>query len=297
MMGRMRLIRRRCVVVVAAAMLFALCCFAVRSGSAAAVAASCGRSQYALKISARRAAGGVVASLALVRAHPPRCNVKGVIRIAIRSRGGTVEETIRNNPASWHVATSLSPSTSFLHTWIWRNWCGKRNTRRFDASASLNGKQISVPVPSPPSCRDRHAASSLSNKGPTARLLPPVGDRIPAHILPPDTPIPVSPALVRVTNAWLVSDGRTLVAVYAGEAGNDPSIGRFVIIRQNLVVGFQTRDVVDVAAAGSLRITDAPTGAAVETSAQRGDLRFSSMMRTRGVLHLATDTVDVSAAR
>jgi hypothetical protein len=280
--------------VAAAAMLFALCCFAVRSGSAAVATASCGRSQYALKISARRAAGGVVASLALVRAHPPPCSVKGVIRIAIRPRGGAAEPTIRNNPANWHVATSLSPSTSFLHTWIWRNWCGK--PRRFTAGASLNGKQISVPVPSPPPCRDRRAASSLSNKGPAARLLPPVGDRIPAHILPPETPIPVSPALVRVTNAWLVSDGRTLVAVYAGEAGNDPSTGRFVIVRQNLVVGFQTRDVVDVAAAGSLRITDAPTGAAVETSAQRGDLGFLSAMQVRGVLHLATDTVDVSAA-
>jgi hypothetical protein len=290
-------IDRRCVFVAGAAVLLTLCCVAVRGGSAAVVTASCGRSHYALKMSARRASAGVVVSLAAVRAQPPACSVKGLIRVAIRARDGSVEEAIRNNPASWHVATRLSPSASFVHMWIWRNWCAKKNTRRFGASASLNGKQIRVAVPSTPPCRDRRAASTLSNTGPAARLLPPVGDRIPAHILPPDTPPPVSPALVRVTNAWLVSDGRTLVAVYAGEAGNDPTIGRFVIIRQNLVVGFQTRDVVDVAAAGSIRITDAPAGAAVETSAQRGDLRFSSPTGAQGVLHLATDTVEVSKAR
>ena len=37
-----------------------------------------------------------------------------------------------------------------------------------------------------------------------------------------------------------------------------------MIIRQNLVIGFQTRDVVDVAHVGALRITGAPSGAAVE---------------------------------
>ena len=37
-----------------------------------------------------------------------------------------------------------------------------------------------------------------------------------------------------------MSDGRTLVAVYAGAAGNDPSVGRLVVVRQNLASGAQT---------------------------------------------------------
>jgi hypothetical protein len=119
---------------------------------------------------------------------------------------------------------------------------------------------------------------------------PAEGDRIPAHILPPDTPIPLSPALIRVTNGWLVSDGRTLVAVYAGEAGNDPIVGRFAIIRQNLVIGFQTRNIIDVGKIGAVRITEAPSGAEVETSAQRADLRFSSASGAQGILSLARDT-------
>ena len=114
-------------------------------------------------------------------------------------------------------------------------------------------------------------------------------DRIPAQMLAPDAPVPISPEVLEPANAWLVSDGATLVAVYAGAAANKPSSGRFVIVRQNLAIGRQTEDTVDVAGTGLLKITAAPRGAAVETSAQRGKLHFRGSNGTTGVLDLATD--------
>jgi hypothetical protein len=114
-------------------------------------------------------------------------------------------------------------------------------------------------------------------------------DRIPAQMLAADAPVPISTQVLKPANAWLVSDGATLVAVYAGAAANNPSNGRFVIVRQNLAIGRQTEDTIDVTGTGLLRITAAPRGAAVETSAQRGKLRFRGSNGTAGVLDLATD--------
>ena len=73
-------------------------------------------------------------------------------------------------------------------------------------------------------------------------------------------------------NDWLVSDGRILVAVYAGVAGNTPSMGRLMIVRQDLVAGRQTLRTIDVRATGALAISAAPHGSVVETSAQTGSL-------------------------
>jgi len=139
--------------------------------------------------------------------------------------------------------------------------------------------------------------------GPVLHSLPPGGpetpggapvpmgqpDRIPAQMLAPDAPVPISAQVLQPANAWLVSDGATLVAVYAGAAADTPSNGRFVIVRQNLAVGNQTEDTIDVAGTGLLKITSAPIGAAVETSAQRAKLRFRGSNGTAGVLDLATD--------
>src|SRR5574337_420345 len=104
-------------------------------------------------------------------------------------------------------------------------------------------------------------------------------------------PIPVSPMLVRVTNDWLVSNGHTLVAVYAGAAGDNPANGRFVIIRQNLDKGVQTQDVVDVPGARAIAIDSAPEGAAVATSAQTGALHFKGVGGRAGRLDLSRDAV------
>jgi hypothetical protein len=87
---------------------------------------------------------------------------------------------------------------------------------------------------------------------------------IPARLLGPDVPVPVSPALLRPRNGWLVSDGRTLVAVYAGAAGSDPALGRVVIVRQDLVAGRQTVETVDAG----------PTGALTIVSARRAEIRL-----------------------
>jgi hypothetical protein len=97
---------------------------------------------------------------------------------------------------------------------------------------------------------------------------------IPARMLGPGVPVPISPALLRVRNAWLVSDGRTLVAVYAGADGEDPSVGRLVIVRQDLRAGNQTVRTIDAGPTGALTIAAAPLGSSVETSAQTGKIRL-----------------------
>ena len=108
---------------------------------------------------------------------------------------------------------------------------------------------------------------------------------IPGRMLGSDVPVPVAPSLLRVRNGWLVSDGRTLVAVYAGAAGNTPSVGRLVIIRQDLVAGRQTVRTVDAGPTGALTIAAAPLGSSVETSAQTGSIR----LRTTGGRALRLD--------
>jgi hypothetical protein len=104
-------------------------------------------------------------------------------------------------------------------------------------------------------------------------------------MLGPHVPVPISPSLLRVRSGWLVSDGRTLVAVYAGAAGNDPTVGRLVIVRQDLVAGRQTVRTLDAGSTGTLTITAAPLGSSVETSAQAGSIR----LRTAGGRALRLD--------
>ena len=87
---------------------------------------------------------------------------------------------------------------------------------------------------------------------------------IPARVLDADAPVPVSPSLLRARNGWLVSDGKTLVAVYAGAAGADPAVGRVVVVRQDLVAGKQTIETLDAG----------PTGALTIVSGQAGGLRL-----------------------
>ena len=99
---------------------------------------------------------------------------------------------------------------------------------------------------------------------------------IPARMLGSDVPVPISPSVLRVRNGWLVSDGRTLVAVYAGAAGDDPWVGRLVVVRQDLVAGTQTVRTIDAGPTGALTIGAAPLGASVETSAQSGSIRVRS---------------------
>jgi hypothetical protein len=117
------------------------------------------------------------------------------------------------------------------------------------------------------------ATTDASSAPSAASTAPDPGSHpIPGQMLGSDAPVPVAPSLLRVRNGWLVSDGKTLVAVYAGAAGGDSSKGRVVIVRQNLVSGRQTVTSRDTGPTGALRITAAPLGAAVETTAQTGAL-------------------------
>ena len=128
--------------------------------------------------------------------------------------------------------------------------------------------------------------STTSAPVPTARIKP-----IPATLLN-GAFVPISPSLIRVSNSWMVSNGRTLVAVYAGTAGEQAASGRFVILRQDLEKGTQTEKVVTLPATGEVTITHAPVGAAVESSAQRGRLGYRGASGAVGDLDLATDTAD-----
>lgn len=114
---------------------------------------------------------------------------------------------------------------------------------------------------------------------------------IPARMLGPDVPVPISPSLLQERSGWLVSDGRTLVAVYAGAAGDDSSAGRVVIVRQNLGSGTQTVQVVDAGATGALTIGAAPLGSSVETSAQTGRIRLRTADGRGLVLDLGSGRV------
>lgn len=120
---------------------------------------------------------------------------------------------------------------------------------------------------------------------PTTRISP-----VPAVMLD-NRSVPLSPSLIRVANGWMVSDGRHLVAVYAGAAGDDASSGRIVIIRQDLQNGTQTEKVITLPGVGALTINSAPAGAAAETSAQTAALSYRSTSGEVGKLDLASDTV------
>jgi hypothetical protein len=125
---------------------------------------------------------------------------------------------------------------------------------------------------------------------------PPPADPIPARMLGSDVPVPISPAILRTTNGWVTSNGRTLVAVYAGAAGDGSGTGRLVIVRQNLDSGSQTVDSVDLGNTGAVSIVNAPLGSAVETSAQKGKLRFSGSQGSTGSIDLGNnDAVSVNA--
>ncbi len=115
---------------------------------------------------------------------------------------------------------------------------------------------------------------------------------IPAEILGSDAPASIPASVIAETNGWLVSNGFTLVAVYAGSAADDPTQGRVVIVRQDLRSGSQTMKIVDTGATGPLTVTsDAPTGAAVETAALTGRIPLATSHGTVVKLNLGTDTV------
>jgi hypothetical protein len=139
----------------------------------------------------------------------------------------------------------------------------------------------------------RHVSVATTDSN-TEQVAPPewAPQPIPARMLSPGVPVPIPPSVLQMRNGWLVSDGRTLVAVYAGAAGDDPSAGRLVIVRQDLVAGRQTVSTIDAGPTGALAITAAPLGSSAETSAQTGIIRIRTSAGRALFLDLATGTVD-----
>ena len=219
------------------------------------------------------------------------CLLKTTIRLTITGSNGVPAS------ATWSVNSVRRPWSGIVHTWVWRNWCATGQgeaTVKFHVPGERTEKQR---ISSPPACVDAGAPSTVADLGtgttyvkrPTKRILP--------HILPKGTPSPLHYALINPKNIWLVSDGYTLVAVYAGSPGEDPTIGRFAIIRQNPIFGVQYEppDLVDVGRVGAVKITRAPRGRSRETTAQYGRLAFVSANGTRGFLELTGDRVRITA--
>lgn len=153
---------------------------------------------------------------------------------------------------------------------------------------------VNVPAPHEKAAALQRLASVPTTDSNTAPALPPdsAPQPIPARMLGADVPVPISPSVLQVRNGWLVSDGRTLVAVYAGAAGDDPSVGRLVIVRQDLVAGSQTVHTLDAGPTGALTIADAPLGSSVETSAQTGSIALRTAGSRELRLDLGTGEID-----
>jgi hypothetical protein len=161
------------------------------------------------------------------------------------------------------------------------------------AGVSIPGLGINVPVPAEKAAALERLVSVATTDSNTEPADAPSSapDRIPGQMLGSDVPVPVGPSILHARNGWLVSDGETLVAVYAGAAGSEPAVGRVVIVRQDLAAGKQTVRIVDAGPTGVLTIAAAPLGSSVETSAQTGDIRLQTAAGGGLVLDLGTDTL------
>lgn len=156
------------------------------------------------------------------------------------------------------------------------------------------GSAVAVPADKAAALADRMPsaatdATASAGPGAAASFTP---DPIPAKILDASVPVPIPSSIITATNGWLVSNGYNLVAVYAGSAAGDPTQGRVVIVRQDLRAGKQTVQIVDAGATGALTVAaNAPTGAAVETTALTGALTLETSRGAAIKLNLGSSTL------
>lgn len=221
------------------------------------------------------------------------CRLDTTIHLTISGSGGVMLS------ADWHVSGVRRPWSGVEKTWVWRNWCDTGSDTPAAVTFTAPGERpFQQRVPNPPACVKSSAPSTLTALG-TGVKYAPRSDRFPPHILPKTVPPPLHRVLINPRNAWLVSDGYTLVAVYAGSPGIDPPLGRFAIIRQNAIFGVQYEppEIVDVGRVGAVRIVDPPRGRSRETTAQYGKLFFVSGNGSRGFLDLRTDRVRITDRR
>jgi hypothetical protein len=198
--------------------------------------------------------------------------------------------------ATWRVNSVQRPWSQIVHTWVWQNWCETSQGEATVESSDSGGKTASQRIASPPTCVSSDAPSTITDLGTGTKHATRPSDPIPPHILPKGAPPPLHYSEINPKNGWIVSDGYTLVAVYAGSPGGDPAIGRFAIIRQNALLGGQyaPNDTVDVGRVGPVKITRAPRGRSRETTAQYGRLAFVAADGTKGVLDLKGDRIRIT---
>jgi hypothetical protein len=212
------------------------------------------------------------------------CVARTTVHMTVRGPGGGVAAR-----AVWRVNAVLQPWDAAVHTWAWRNWCIKGGNPRIDF-ADASGRHLGQIVPHPPRCTNAHAQTSVAILGDGTKYHPRTGDVIAPRFLTDSDPPPVNSDVISIENGMVVSDGYTLVVVYAGNPKNDASIGRLVVIRQNLLFGiaYSPPDVIDVGKVGRLKIRTLPKGGA--RSAQRAEVGFVAKDGTHGVLDLRGDT-------
>jgi len=245
----------------------------------------------------RSETGAVVPAVSVITAGlAAPCKVDFVVHVGIRSRGHRMTG-ITGNPSTARIAAVLHAYGQVVHAWSWRNWCG---TLRHWVVAIFTS---SVDVPERervfrlPRCRHSSRRSRLLDLPRTSRLdlqLP--KDRslvIPAQFPSSDVPQIPSPALIRVQNRWLAGNGRSVIDVYAGERGDNPDVGMFVVYRTYEPFGFVTRDRDIYLPAGTraARITKAPLGKKGAATAMLAKLRFKTKSGATGILNLDGDSV------
>jgi hypothetical protein len=120
----------------------------------------------------------------------------------------------------------------------------------------------------------------------------------PAQMLGPGsaTTIPTS-ELYPVRSGWAAGACFGITWVWAGASGEQPSTastGRLVIARSGRWPHARIHVDVDVPQSGALKITDAPLGPEVATSAQSAELEFTSKRGITGTLDLSTDTITLA---
>jgi hypothetical protein len=219
-----------------------------------------------------------------------RCRLHTTIRLTIKGSKGLAAT------AEWTVTSVRRPWTGIAHTWVWRNWCTADQgnaTVEFHAPGERTTRQT---ISKPPACVSPGAPSTVADVGTGTKYVK-RQERFQPHILPKRAPPALHHEVLAVKNGWLVSDGYTLVAVYAGSPGIDPSIGRFGIIRQSAIFGVQydPPDLIDVGKVGALKITDARRGRSRETTAQYGRLSFVAANGTKGVIELTGDHIRITS--
>jgi hypothetical protein len=114
---------------------------------------------------------------------------------------------------------------------------------------------------------------------------------IPAVTVQGRAQTPFPPAVATTTGSWMTSNGTTMTAVYVGSNPAEPSQGRIVILRQNLLRGTQNEMILSTNATGALTISAAPAGRSAETSGQTANIVLRTATGRTVVLRLASNTV------